>query len=328
MSLGSKDITVLDEYVDKAANLQFRPFMQKPSIQLYEAARKKQGAPLSKLAADLLAKTVKRGDHVVITTGAGHAESLPHGETDGPPGAAAVARALSLGFGAIPVLVSEEEYLPPITASCEALGMGTEGGSEFLSEKFPHGEAEGKAAAKELVKKYNPAVTVTIERLGPNSKGFIHSLGGLEWGAFHARLEHLVLESTAAKVPTIGVGDGGNELGCGLILEDVRRFAWYGAKCKCPCGDGVATVVATDVLVTGATSNWGSYSIEAALAAKLGREELMHDDDMEESMLEGCVAAGGRDGPTGTPTLAVDGSALDVQQNLVRTLTYLVRNFT
>ena len=44
----------------------------------------------------------------------------------------------------------------------------------------------------------------------------------------------------------------GNEIGFGLILDDVLKISPWGAKCQCPCGMGVATVTATDVLVVGA----------------------------------------------------------------------------
>lgn len=301
--------------------------MQKPSLELYAAARNKQGAPLSHLASDQILREVKKGDRVAITTGAGHCETLPNGETDGPLGAAAIARILSYGLGAVPIIVSESEYLGPIAASCEALGLRRDDGQRYLTEAFPRGAEDGKRKAASIVQTHSPSLVITIERLGPNSKGFIHSLGGLDWGEHHARLEHLILEAQSSKIPTLGVGDGGNELGCGLIVDDVRKFAWYGAKCKCPCGGGVATVISTDVLVTGATSNWGSYAIEAALAARLGDSSLMHDASMEEAILCACVVAGGRDGPTGTATLAVDGSGIELQQNYVRTLTFLVKGF-
>jgi hypothetical protein len=194
-------------------------------------------------------------------------------------------------------------------------------------EAFPHGTEDGKRKAKNIIRTHSPCLVITIERLGPNSKGVIHSLGGLDWGKYHARLEYLILEARSSKIPTLGVGDGGNELECGLIVDDVRRFALYGSKCKCPCGAGIATVIATDVLATGATSNWGSYAIEAALASKLGDSNLMHNASMEEEMLSACVAAGARDGLTRTPTLAVDGGGIELQQNQVRVLTYLVRGF-
>ncbi len=68
-------------------------------MKVYDDTRKKYGRPLTLLAAEQLLDKVKRGDHVLILTNS-------H-EMDGPPGAAAIARSLVLGLGAIPVLVAE-----------------------------------------------------------------------------------------------------------------------------------------------------------------------------------------------------------------------------
>src|SRR5260370_41238260 len=79
---------------------------------LYEAARKKQKKPLTWLAAKLLKDSIKPGDHVFVVTGAGTPPGLPAGETDGPPGAAAIARAIEIGLGGKPVLISEARNMP------------------------------------------------------------------------------------------------------------------------------------------------------------------------------------------------------------------------
>ncbi|WP_428675350.1 glutamate cyclase domain-containing protein [Reyranella sp.] len=35
-------------------------------------------------------------------------------------------------------------------------------------------------------------------------------------------------------MPTIGIGDGGNELGCGHINEAVAAIQPFGKECGCP----------------------------------------------------------------------------------------------
>src|SRR5260370_20536808 len=86
---------------------------------LYEAARKKQKKPLTWLAAKLLKDKVKAGQHVFVVTGAGTPPGLPAGETDGPPGAAAIARAIEFGLGAKPILISEARNMPAVIKSTE-----------------------------------------------------------------------------------------------------------------------------------------------------------------------------------------------------------------
>jgi hypothetical protein len=56
-------------------------------------------------------------------TGAGYEPTMPKGESDGPPGAASLARILYRGLGAIPVFVNEECHADPIIASSEAAGL-------------------------------------------------------------------------------------------------------------------------------------------------------------------------------------------------------------
>ena len=91
---------------------------------MYDAARKAAGGkPLTMTAAKGLMKTLGKGDVVFILTGAGYEPTMPKGESDGPPGAASLARILYRGLGAIPVFVNEECHAEPIVASSEAAGL-------------------------------------------------------------------------------------------------------------------------------------------------------------------------------------------------------------
>ena len=65
------------------------------TTQLYEAARRKARAPLSYLAAQGLIEHLSAGERVFILCGSGSPPYLPFGETDGPLGGAAIARARS-----------------------------------------------------------------------------------------------------------------------------------------------------------------------------------------------------------------------------------------
>jgi hypothetical protein len=77
---------------------------------------------------------------------------------------------------------------------------------------------------------------VFIEKTGPNAKGVHHSIMGTaknpdETG--HAF--HLAEAAKARGIVTIGVGDGGNEIGNGLIYDAARQIQPYGLKCQCDC---------------------------------------------------------------------------------------------
>ena len=93
---------------------------------LYTAARRAQkDRPLCMVAAERLADVVNPGDTIVIATGLPIRGwfSSALAESDGPAGAATLARALYVGLSAVPVLVCEEPMVPLLQAACRAAGL-------------------------------------------------------------------------------------------------------------------------------------------------------------------------------------------------------------
>jgi hypothetical protein len=327
---------IIGEYVDRLCNTEMRMkgLPRGVTYPLYERARQKQGAPLTYLAANGLIERVHDGDYVLILTGAGMAPWLPQGETDGPLGAVSLARALARGLGARPVYISEERNLAPIVAASVAAGVSIVSRADIdqrpeaaLAVPYPLGGEEALAKAKDMLDDLEPKAIVSIEKLGPNERGVFHSITGKEIPADgQAHAHHLMQEGDRRGILTIGVGDGGNELGYGLIAEDVRELQDYGRRCQCPCGSGVATVVTADVLVSAAVSNWGAYGIAACLAHILEDRDVLHDTNTEYRMLEACATAGALDGALGSQILAVDGIDWQTQQALITMLHSIVAN--
>lgn len=88
-------------------------------------------------------------------------------------------------------------------------------------------------------------------------------------------------------------------------------------------GELVVPVSPTRVLVAAAVSNWGGYAVAAALSARLGRTDLLHDEVVAEAVLQASAAAGFIDGVSGWTTPSADGLSLQVQiavVTLLRTL--------
>ena len=263
---------IVGENVDRLVTVEMRTqgIVRGNIVQLYAAARERLHEPLTLLAAKRLQSAVKPGGTVIIATGAGSWPWMPSGETDGPPGAASLARAITLGLGGRPLLVSEARKLPPIAASCRAVGLLVDdlrtlrarpGAAAVLP--FSAEDAAARVQAQALLDDWDPQAVISIEVLGPNARGEFHSLQGVNVSADTARVHHLFALAAERGILTIGVGDGGNEIGCGLIYEETRRIMPAGRTCRCPCGDGMATVVGTDALVIGTTSNWAAYGVSA-----------------------------------------------------------------
>jgi D-glutamate cyclase len=326
---------VIGDNVDRLVTVEMRnPGIVRGIInQLYAAARARQTGPLTMLAAQRLRDAVQPGGSVIITTGAGIWPWLPKGETDGPPGAASLARALTLGLGARCIVVSEEPKLAPIDSAFRAMGLlvdepravrartGVVSVSSFTTDG-----SLGGAEAQRLLDEWNPQAVIAIEKLGPNAKGEFHTLQGVNASAEAAKVHHLFTQASQRGILTIGIGDGGNEIGCGLIYDDTRRIMPAGSVCQCPCGDGMATVVSTDVLVIGAVSNWAAYGVSACLAFLLGDPSLLHDAATERKVVDECALSGAVDGMSGLPVPWVDGTNRDVQEAVVTMLGMIVAN--
>ena len=326
---------IIGENVDRLCTVEMRPQgMPRGQIhQLYEAARQKQQRPLTLLAAEKLANQVGKKDVVLVTTGAGGPPWLPFGETDGAPGAAAIARAVALGLGAIPVYVSEENNLKPIIAASQAAGVPVMSFEQArlrtgaaAAIDFPKDTSQAQERAVSVLDTFKPEAIVSLEKLGPNAKGEIHSVQGANFTAHHAKVQYLIDGVRQRDVLTVGIGDGGNEIGFGMITEDVRRISRFGAKCQCACGGGMATVTATDVLVVGAVSNWATYGIVTCLAYLLKDPNVLHDAATEMRVVEACTREGAADGMYLVPIPYVDGTRPEVQHSVVTMLHMILEN--
>jgi hypothetical protein len=318
-----RQLTIMGRSVDRATTVEMRlgVYSRGVAADLYGAALEAQGgAPLSLLAASRLHGAVGKGDTVLIATGAGHVVHMPAGETDGPLGAVALGRILERGLGAVPVFVTAAEYAAPLEAAAEAAGLETVSILHVSSDERAVAECAG------FLDRHRPAAVVSVETLSPNAAGVSHTASGMATSEVRPRIEELFYEAARRGVPTVGVGDNGNEIGFGLVEPAVRALKPFGDVCRCDCGAGIASAVATDVLVAANISNWGAYGIEAMLAALLGDPGLIHDGEIERRMLERSVEAGAIDGSTGKKLEAVDGSDLAVQQALLTFLRAIVAN--
>lgn len=278
-------------------------------LRLHAVARRLQGGPLAGHAAALLAPVPEEAA-VLLATGAGAPPHLPAGETDGPPGVIFLADALRRLRKARPVLLTEGRMVAPLQAGAAAADLPA------AVEALPEGPASPEAAGA-LLARHRPAALVVVEKLGENERGVIHDMHGTDVGASHASVAPLVLAAKTAGVPTVAIGDRGNEVGFGLLAGSLPASALRRRRCVCPCGGTILSSVATGALVVAATSNWGAYAVTAALAVLEGREDLLPDPGVEAAVREACVAAGARDGVSREAAPSVDGTSPEAQGALL-----------
>lgn len=277
-----------------------------PIIQLmYNAARKKAGGdPLTYMVAKNLVDTVKPGDIIFLTSGFIFYK-WRLAETDGPPGVAALARAIDLGLDARSVIITDPGLEEMHIKTVEATGLhylsdideAVKQNRQFTVLTYPIDREEAKKVATKLLDEFKPKVIIAVEKPGENIKGVIHSRVGVDVSFLHAKLDYLMKEARFRKILTVGMGDGGNELGMGGIRDIVEKYTSTGAKCQCSCNAGVAAATELDYAVPCSISNWGAYGIEACLALLLDNEDVMHDGDLEDRILDTNAYFGGMAGP-------------------------------
>ena len=118
---------------------------------------------------------------------------------------------------------------------------------------------------------------------------------------------HRLFEPQKRRYFTIGIGDGGNEIGMGKI-------PWETIAKNVPNGGLVACRVPTDYNIVCGVSNWGAYGLAAGVWHLRGMpfdEELFSADrerELWEKVLREAVLV---DGVTGQRTLTVDGLSWD-----------------
>ncbi|MFC7399945.1 glutamate cyclase domain-containing protein [Chelatococcus sp. GCM10030263] len=319
-------LTIAAANIDRLTTVEMRrsDYSRGVITHLHAAAVEAQGGtPLSLAGARLLKEKVVPGRTVLITTGAGDPRYLPAGETDGPPGAAVLAR-LVAALGGTPILLTEAAFVDNLAATALGAGLGIR--SPELADGTPWTTAvlalsagdDAAVQAAELLDRFNPTLLISIEKIGPNPAGSAHSASGSPTHASRARAEYLFDLGRERGLPSLGIGDNGNELGFGKILAAVHEHK--------PKGETLGTRVETDVLVPANASNWGAYGIAAALAILMEQPDLLHSPVDERRMLEACVDQGAVDGSTGRHIVEVDGMTLAAQEGLLSMLGCIVRN--
>lgn len=199
------------------------------------------------------------------------------------------------------VVLVEEALFAPMRAILEVAGLmvlsleqmriaGREGGLAAVTMlPFTTDTAEAPEHAVRLLDELAPNLMFSTERIGRNADGIYCNMRGRDNGIGRARIDHIFDEALRRRIPTVAVGDGGNEIGMGLVAEAVRAHVKFGDRR--PEG-GIGATTSADVLVTAAMSNWGCYGIVGALAERRRDRRIVHSPAMEASLLDRGVVAG------------------------------------
>jgi hypothetical protein len=250
----------------------------------------------------------------------------PCGETDGPLGALFLARALT-PLGIHVVLATDVFCIPALRAGLDACGLSESVPLVTLATKAESEHAYCRRFIEQARLDRLLTHLIALERVGPShTPASIFQQGGSveEFlrdvpAEHHDRCHtmrgrditdrvspaHLLFEMASHQTPsiaTIGIGDGGNEIGMGKIAWDVIRR-------NVPGGASVACRVPADRLIVSGVSNWGAYGLAAGvLALRDEYDQMLFDVERERDLLRIIVERGPLvDGVTGKATVSVDG---------------------
>ena len=231
----------------------------------------------------------KRG--VVLLTTGFYVAGYP--ETDGPTGTAMLASVLrDMGFR--PVIVTEPENA-----------------ELFTIRDFEVATAEVGVDAdffRQMIFEYHPVGMISIERCGLNAQNDYANMRGISISEHNAPTDILFQIAHEYDIRTVGVGDGGNEIGMGNVADIIEK-----ELSLVPC------IVKVDYLVIASVSNWGAYGLAAYLSIMEGKH-LMPAYAWAADYMKETVEIGSVDGITHERVTHVDGFEESVEQEIIDAL--------
>jgi len=234
-------------------------------------------------------------------------------ETDGPAGAALLARGLA-EIGISCRLATDE-----LCHNACAVALAAAGAPDV-----PIDGVAIDAPLDALVVTWRAAgIThaVSIERCGRSTDGTPRNMRGQDITAYTAPLDDLF---AAGPWATIAIGDGGNEIGMGalprrLISDHIEH------------GETIACITPADHLIVTGVSHWGAYALLGALAVirEDWRRPLLQclDPVLDRQILEVMLRDGPAvDGVSRRQTLTIDGFDLGFHHEKLRRMRALAES--
>ena len=218
-------------------------------------------------------------------------------ETDGPPGAIAIGNALKL-------LGNQITYITDVhSASC--ISELTQHRSEVF--EFPIADIiKSKQVSNDIIKVTKPDLIIAIERCGRTDNDLYLNMRGADISKYTARLDYFF----EAGIPSIGIGDGGNEIGMGNLAYNIPDVISLPNR---PC------VTTVNHLVISSVSNWGAYGLVAAMSQEVNKN-LLPTIAFDRLLIETMVDLGAVDGTSGDNKYYVDNYDLADNAKLLQKL--------
>ena len=219
-------------------------------------------------------------------------------ETDGPPGAISLAKTLEV--------LDHDVYFVTDKYS-KSIFEGMSDKNKVI--EFPiTSHAESNKIANDLIKSYDPQLVISIERAGLAFDGKYRNFRGVDFSDYNAKVDYLF-----EQLPnSIGIGDGGNEIGMGNYKKEILDLGIYSNP----------SVITTTENIIASTSNWGAFGLIAGISKKISKN-LLPSVEEGKMMIEKTVELGAVEGMSGESKPWVDGRSIEEDQICLRDLNSL-----
>ena len=244
-----------------------------------------------KEASEMIFQNIGKGKIIIST---GFFEIIPKTiETDGPPGAFSIGNAISELGGEVIYLIEDHT-------------------KNFIDKKnntiiFPNtSKEESLKFSEQIIKTYDPSVLISIERCGITEKNRYLNISRQDISKFNAFIDTLF----DLHPNTIGIGDGGNEIGMGKLYDYISSSEKFIDE---------PTISKTKHLIVTTVSNWGGWGIAAALSL-LSNKKLLETTEQATEIMQQQLDLGAVDGSNFKSELSVDGFNWEINKKILQKL--------
>tara|TARA_Y100001936_G_scaffold165283_1_gene161407 strand:+ start:2699 stop:3598 length:900 start_codon:yes stop_codon:yes gene_type:complete len=241
-----------------------------------------------KEASEMILKNIGKGKIIIST---GFFEIIPKTiETDGPPGAFSIGNAIHDLGGEVIYLIEDHT-------------------KNFIDKKnntiiFPNtSKEESLKFSEQIIETYNPSVLISIERCGITEKNRYLNISRQDISKFNAFIDILF----DLHPNTIGIGDGGNEIGMGKLYDYISNSEKFIDE---------PTISKTKHLIVTTVSNWGGWGIAAALSL-LSNKKLLETTEQATEIMQQQLDLGAVDGSNFKSELSVDGFNWEINKKIL-----------
>ena len=251
-----------------------------------------------KASAEMILENIDKGEIIIST---GFFEIIPKTiETDGPPGAFSIGNAITELGGEVIYLIESHT-------------------KNFIDKDqktivFPNTTKEKSVEfAKKIIKDYKPSALISIERCGITENDRYLNISRQDISHYNAYIDVLFnLHSN-----TIGIGDGGNEIGMGNLYEHLSSSDKYIDE---------PTISKTKHLIITTVSNWGGWGLVAALSL-LADKNLLETSKEATDIMQEQLNLGAVDGANFKSELSVDGFDWETNKNILLKLHKIINKY-